>query len=64
MQLFAKTNYKRSDKLMGTLDSLNNIMGKDTVFIAAQGVERSWHTLSQKCSPAFTTNWNDLPIVK
>ena len=62
--LFIKPNYTKSDKLMGALDLINNLMGKNTIFIAAQGTERAWTTQSQKCSPAFTTNINELPIVK
>jgi DNA polymerase V len=62
--LFIKPNYTQSDKLMATLDLINNLMGKNTIFIAAQGTERAWTTQSQKCSPAFTTNINELPIVK
>ena len=64
MQLFQKPDYSHSDILMKTLDSLNTKMGKNTVFIAAQGTKREWFTQSQKCSPQYTTNWNDLPLVK
>ena len=64
IQLFKKTNYSRSDKLMKTLDSINTNMGKNTVFQASQGTERAWKMVSQKQSPEFTTNWNELLIVK
>ena len=64
MQLFHNNNYQQSDKLMGALDSINKSMGKNTVFLAAQGTERAWLTQSQKRSQEFTTNLNELPIVK
>lgn len=64
IQLFGQTDYSHSDKLMKVLDSINNNMGKNTVFQASQGTKRTWQMMSQKKSPEFTTNWNDLPIVK
>ncbi len=64
MQLFSKPNYSHSDKLMKALDSINKNMGKNTVYLAGQGTERTWKMESQKRSPAFTTNWNELPVVK
>lgn len=64
MQLFSKTDYSHSDKLMGAIDSINKNMGKNTVFLASQGTERSWQMVSQRKSPDFTTNWEELPIAK
>ena len=64
MQLFNRPDYLQSDKLMRAIDSINKNMGKNTVFLASQGTERTWEMMSQKKSPEFTTNWADLPIVK
>lgn len=62
--LFIKPNYESSDKLMQTLDSLNKKLGKNSIFIASQGIDKSWQSQSQKRSPHYTTDWNELPIVK
>lgn len=35
IQLFDKPNYKKSDKLMATLDYINSNLGKNSVFIGA-----------------------------
>lgn len=52
----------KKQQLMQTLDSINKNTGK--VFFAAQGIQRSWEMRRQYQSPAYTTNWRDLPIVK
>lgn len=64
MQLFNKTDYSHSDKLMGAIDKINKNMGRNTVFLASQGTERAWQMISQKRSPEYTTSWDELPIVK
>ena len=37
-------------------------MGKGTVFIAAQGIERNWSMKRNMKSPNYTTDWENLPI--
>ena len=64
LQMFHNTNYKHADKLMKTLDKINKTMGKNSLFIAAQGTERAWKSQSLKCSPNYTNNWTQLPRVK
>lgn len=64
IQLFCKTDYNHSDKLMKTLDSINKNMGKDIIFLASQGTERKWQMQSHKRSPQYTTNWEELLRVK
>jgi len=63
MQLFFKPNYKKSDKLMKTIDSLNKSLGKNTILFASQKIKPRWQTQSQNQSPHYTSNWEDLPIV-
>lgn len=55
---------ERQQRLMETIDSLNDRFGKNTVSWAASGINRSWVTKRDKVSPRYTTNWNELPIVK
>ncbi len=60
--LFTKHNYNKSDNLMKTLDAINREMGKNKVFIASMGgLKRAWQSQSEKKSPLYTTNWNELP---
>ena len=60
---FEVLDYKKSDKLMSTLDRINHLMGLNSVFYAAQGIERSWTMKSGSMSPCYTTHWNELPSV-
>jgi DNA polymerase V len=63
IQIFNSNDYTKSDKLMSTIDKINKSMGRNSVFIAAQGTENTWKNLSQNKSPEYTTNWNELPKV-
>lgn len=55
---------EKQQKLMETIDRLNQTMGKNTVFWAASGVNKSWATKRDKVSPRYTTSWSELPVVK
>lgn len=52
-----------SDKLMATLDAINNSK-LGSVFLARQGMNHTWQMQRDYLSPAYTTRWNDLPKVK
>lgn len=62
--LFVNPNAAKSQKLMAVMDSLNQSMGHDTVFHAAQGVKRDWNVRCEFRSPRYTTKWAELPQVK
>jgi hypothetical protein len=59
-------NYEpdKQQKLMETVDRLNTTMGRNTLYWAASGVNQSWTTRKDNVSPRYTTNWDELPIVK
>jgi len=65
MGLFDDRNRKRSEKLMKTLDAVNLKMGSGTLAYAATGLAgaKSWHTVFEKRSPFYTTDWNQIPEV-
>ena len=54
----------KQQKLMKTVDRLNDKFGKDTLFWAASGINPSWATKREHVSPRYTTCWSELPIVK
>ncbi len=41
-----------------------NQSGKANLFFAGQGIERSWAMKREMLSPAYTTRFADLPVVK
>ena len=60
--LFNYTDFKRSKKLMQTLDNVNKKMGSDTLKYAATGLTNNqrWKTVFKRRSPLYTTNWDQL----
>lgn len=64
--LFTFYNHKnqeeivRGEKLMQVIDHINRKMGGDTVFMAAQGIDKKWLMKREFKSPSYTTNWNEI----
>ncbi|MDH5763723.1 MAG: DUF4113 domain-containing protein [Nitrospinota bacterium] len=58
--LFADSDPRPSDHLMGVVDRINQDHGPDTVFFGAQGVEREWKMRCGSRSPRYTTQWHEL----
>jgi len=58
--LFEKTSNPQREKLMSTLDDINHKMGKNSVFMAAQGIKKHWFEKRDYLSQHYTTNWNEL----
>lgn len=52
-----------SQKLMTAVDNINN-SGLGKVFLARQGMNNIWSMRREYLSPAYTTQWSDLPKVK
>lgn len=60
---------EREDKgtLMSTLDKLNGRYGKGTIILASAGLDgdkRAFSMKQERRTPAYTTNWADIPIVR
>ena len=54
-------------KLMATLDGLNQRFGKGTVLVASAGLageRRAWVMKQERRTPAYTTCWEDLAVVR
>ena len=54
---------KKSKKLMQVLDQINQ-KGVGHVYFAAQGTAPVWLMKREYLSPAYTTRWQDLPLVR
>ncbi len=63
LSLFAAPNPKR-DKLMHTLDGINNKFGSGTLCYGQIPQSRTWYMNQQNRSRRYTTHWLELPIVK
>ena len=53
----------RDTRLMSTLDQINLKMGKSAIKLASDGVGQSWKMKTGNKSPAYTTQWTELPTV-
>jgi DNA polymerase V len=53
-----------SDKVISALDTINKKYGRGTAFMAAQGIRKPWVMRQNFKSPAYTTQWSDLPVVR
>lgn len=60
--LFAQRLYH--PKLMQTLDKINTRYGRDSLFLAAQGINPQWQMRRTFLSPQYTSNWHDIPCIK
>lgn len=52
-----------ANRLMQLMDQLNTKHAK-TVWFAGQGISQSWGMKREALSPAYTTNWKHLPVVR
>ncbi len=55
---------RKSKPLMAAMDLINNKWGRYTIQHAVAGLEKPWKNRREKKSPAYTTNWKELPVVK
>ncbi len=53
-----------SDKIMSTMDKVNNRYGSSTLKIASEGIEKTWKMKRENVSPCYTTRFDDIVIVK
>lgn len=56
-----------SSRLMQAMDTLNQRFGKGTVIPASAGLDgnrREWSMKQLRKTPAYTTNWSDMPVAR
>ncbi|WP_024873127.1 translesion error-prone DNA polymerase V subunit UmuC [Tolumonas lignilytica] len=63
MSLFDEISSRTDSKeLMTVIDKINH-SGKGNIWFAGQGVKQEWAMKRGNLSPAYTTRWDDLPVV-
>lgn len=63
LSIFDTEDTIKKAKITELMDTVNTLMGKNTLHYAATGVKREWRTRSERKSPRYTTNWDELPLV-
>jgi hypothetical protein len=61
--LFDSQNRERSKRLMGALDAVNERWGTGALAYASSGINKEWKTQFHRRSPAYTTDWKELPVI-
>jgi len=64
VDLFDDQNRARSKKLMTALDAVNTRFGSGTLQYASSGMAKTWRTQFHRRSPAYTTDWDALPVAR
>lgn len=54
------TEYYRQARLMGIVDAINRIYGRNTLVFAVQGMTHGWKMRQSKLSGRYTTHWDEL----
>ncbi|BBM04098.1 Y-family DNA polymerase [Microbulbifer sp. GL-2] len=62
--LFTAGQPSRAGVMMQVLDRANQRFGRGTLFLGAEGVHKQWKMRQAYRSPAYTTQWQALPLVK
>ena len=63
VSMFDAEHQERHRRLMQTLDSINSRVGDGAVVVASAGLTQVKANSAHR-SPGYTTNWNELPVVK
>jgi len=61
--LFAEPEQAEDSKLMAVLDRVNQRFGRGVVRISSQDAGEDWGMRQERKSPAYTTCWDDVPVV-
>ena len=65
LTLFDAIDPENTLQVMGALDSVNHRFGRGTLRLASEGISnRGWVTKADNRTPAYTTRWSDVPVVR
>ncbi|WP_444896958.1 Y-family DNA polymerase [Microbulbifer sp. SSSA005] len=53
----------RSGETMQAIDQINQRFGRGTLFLGAEGIDKKWKMRQEHRSPAYTTQWDQLPEI-
>lgn len=62
--LFDEVDREKQQKLMAAIDEINKKNGHDTIRISTQGYSKTWHLKSEYISHQYTTNLDDVIVLK
>ncbi|MHB1221124.1 MAG: DUF4113 domain-containing protein, partial [Gammaproteobacteria bacterium] len=62
--LFTEAQNNKSDQMMQVMDDINLKLGKNAVFLAAEGIKKEWAIKCDQRSLRCTTRWDELIAVR
>ena len=62
--LFDTVNREKQKALAKAIDEINRKNGHNTIRVAVQGYDKKWHLKNEYVSKQYTTNINDIIVVK
>jgi DNA polymerase V len=67
LHLFSDLDYRgreREERLMETVDKINRKWGRGSLRLAAEGIRQRWKMRRSMLSPAYTSNWEELLVIR
>ena len=64
LDLFHTEQPAKSDQVMQVMDKINTVYGRNSIYIAAEGVHKKWAMRQAYRSPSYTSHWDELPLIK
>ena len=64
LDMFAPQMKSVNSKLFEAVDKLNNKLGRRALTPLTEGLNKKWLPKRNMASPNYTTNWNDIPVVR
>ncbi len=62
--LFFRSEEEQVSPVMEAVDRINDKWGRDTLRYGCTGLRREWSSKRLMKSPAYTTDWGELPVAK
>ncbi len=59
-----RTRSNKKNKLTQAIDTINTKWGRNIIHYAGTGIEQSWQMRRMKKSQNYTTQWDEIPIIK
>jgi DNA polymerase V len=54
---------EKAERLQQAMDAINHALGQGAVIYGAQGLNPAWKSKSERCSPKYTTEWDEIITV-
>ena len=64
LDMFHPVQSAKTDQLMAVMDKINTSYGKNSIYVAAEGVHQKWSMRQAYRSPSYTSQWSELPEIQ